>query len=337
MPRSLPSPSNTILLMSAAPSSPLSLPAKLALAAADIKLAHSVFALPFALLASFLARPSSPRGGGVTSPASDGEGWPRFAGQLALLILCMILARTWAMLINRLADIRIDAANPRTHRRILASGKLSQRDGQRIAIACAILFIAACSLFWILFANPWPTYLAVPVLLWIAFYSITKRFTALCHIFLGGALAASPIAAAIAINPAALTTPPTNLSIWFLAGFVLLWVAGFDVIYALQDIDFDRSAKLHSIPAATGWKNAIWISRFLHAAAFTLLVFAARADPRFGPLFLAAVALVGVLLITEHAILAKQGKAGLNMAFFTINGLVSLLLGAAGIFDLTLF
>ena len=306
--------------MSSVPSPPLSLPAKLALAAADIKLAHSVFALPFALLASFLARaPTDP--------------WPRFAGQLALIILCMVLARTWAMLINRLADIRIDAANPRTQLRILASGKLSRRDGKLIAASCAILFIAAASLFWILFANPWPTYLAIPVLIWIAFYSITKRFTALCHIFLGGALAASPLAAAIAINPAALTT---TLSIWFLAGFVLLWVAGFDIIYALQDIDFDRSAKLHSIPAATGWKNAIWISRLLHAAAFTLLLLAARADPRFGPLFFAATALVAALLITEHTILARRGKAGLNMAFFTLNGLVSLLLGAAGILDLTL-
>jgi 4-hydroxybenzoate polyprenyltransferase len=306
--------------MSAAPSPPLSLPAKLALAAADIKLAHSVFALPFALLASFLARPS-------TDP------WPRFAGQLALIILCMVLARTWAMLINRLADIRIDAANPRTQRRILASGKLPQRDGTLIAAACAILFIAAASLFWTLFANPWPTFLAIPVLLWIAFYSITKRFTALCHIFLGGALAASPLAAAIAINPAALSATP---AIWFLAGFVLLWVAGFDVIYALQDIDFDRTAKLHSIPAAVGWKSAIWISRLLHAAAFTLLLLAARADPRFGPVFLSATALVAALLMTEHAILARRGKAGLDMAFFTINGVVSCLLGTAGILDLTL-
>ncbi len=313
------------MLQSAAP--PLSLPAKLALAAADIKLAHSVFALPFALLAAFLARPTA------TPPTHS---WPRFAVQLAIIIACMVLARTWAMLINRLADIRIDAANPRTQRRILASGALPKRDGQLIGAACALLFIAATSLFYFLFANPWPLALSVPVLAWIAFYSLTKRFTALCHIFLGGALAASPLAAALAINPAALTT---NLSIWFLAGFVLLWVAGFDVIYALQDIDFDRAAKLHSIPAAVGWKSAIWISRALHAAGFTLLLLAARpptGDPRFGPLFLAATALVAALLITEHAILAKQGKAGLNMAFFTVNGIVSVLLGAAGILDVTL-
>ncbi len=306
--------------MSAAPSLPLSLPAKLRLAAADIKLAHSVFALPFALLGAFLAR------------ISDAP-WSRFGGQLALIIVCMVLARTWAMLVNRIADIKIDAANPRTKRRILASGQLSGRDGRRIAGACALGFIALTSLFYFLFANPWPLILSIPVLIWIAFYSFTKRFTALCHIFLGGALAASPIAAAIAINPAALSTTP---AIFFIAGMVLLWVAGFDVIYALQDIDYDRSVKLHSIPAQLGWKNAIWISRLLHLGAFALLILAARADPRFGPIFLTAVALVAVLLITEHTILARRGKAGLDMAFFTINGIVSCLLGASGILDLTL-
>ncbi len=332
--------------MSAAPAQPLSLPAKLKLAAADIKLAHSVFALPFALLAAFLARPliPSPASAGevIRGPARIGEGvFPpgslrTFILQLSLTILCMILARTWAMLVNRIADIRIDAANPRTQRRILASGQLSRRDGTLIAAACALGFIALTALFFILVHNPWPLILSIPVLIWIAFYSFTKRFTALCHIFLGGALAASPIAAAIAINPAALATTP---ALWFLAGMVLLWVAGFDVIYALQDIDYDRSVRLHSIPAALGWKNAIRISRLLHLGAFTLLILAALPatghEPRFGPVFLTAVALVGALLIAEHAILAKRGKAGLNMAFFTINGIVSLLLGAAGILDVT--
>ncbi len=328
--------------MSAAPAQPLSLPAKLRLAAADIKLAHSVFALPFALLAAFLARPpSSPALAGEVSErglaSKDGGGMSRFALQLSLIILCMILARTWAMLINRIADIKIDAANPRTQRRILASGQLSRRDGTLIAAACALGFIALTSLFLILFHNPWPLILSIPVLIWIAFYSFTKRLTALCHIFLGGALAASPLAAAIAINPAALATTP---ALWFLASMVLLWVAGFDVIYALQDIDYDRSVKLHSIPALLGWKNAIWISRLLHLGAFTLLILAALPvtgrEPRFGPLFLTAVALVGLLLIAEHAILARRGKAGLDMAFFTINGIVSILLGAAGILDLTI-
>jgi 4-hydroxybenzoate polyprenyltransferase len=296
---------------------------RLRLAAADIKLAHSIFALPFAILAAFLARPADP-----TKP---GGTWPTFAAQLSLVVLSMVLARSWAMLVNRLADRDIDPLNPRTARRMIASGKLSVADARTIALICAALFIAVSSLFWVFFANPWPTILSIPVLAWIAFYSFTKRFTAACHIFLGGALAASPLAAAIAINPAYLAHAAT---VFFLAGMVVCWVAGFDVIYALQDTDFDKQAGLHSIPSRLGPAAAIWISRLLHAAAFALLILAARSEPRFGPVFFTAVALVGCLLITEHTVLARRGKAGLQMAFFTINGIVSCVLGLAGVVDL---
>ncbi|MBX3407647.1 MAG: putative 4-hydroxybenzoate polyprenyltransferase [Phycisphaeraceae bacterium] len=301
----------------AAPPRP-SLPARLALAAADIKIAHSIFALPFAVLGAFMARP-------------EGSSWQRFAGQLAIVVACMVLARTWAMLVNRLADRDIDAANPRTQRRVIASGRLSARDGLLVALACAAGFIACAALFWVFFANFWPLALSVPVLVWIAFYSFTKRFTALCHVFLGGALAASPLAAAIAIDPGFIGA---SAALWLLAGMVLLWVAGFDVIYALQDVEFDRSTGLHSVPARLGPIGAIWVSRLLHAGAFALLCLAARAEPRFGPVFGIAVAAVGVLLVVEHVVLAKRGKAGLDMAFFTINGIVSCVLGAAGVVDL---
>lgn len=307
----------------AATATPPTLLSRLRLAAADIKLAHSVFALPFAMLAAFLARPSD--------PAKPGGTWMSFAAQLALIIVCMVFARTWAMLINRLADRDIDAANPRTSRRVIASGRLSVRDARLITLGCALAFCAACSVFLFAFANPWPLILSVPVLLWIAFYSFTKRFTFLCHVFLGGALAASPLAAAIAIDPSALARTP---ALWFLAGMVVCWVAGFDVIYALQDTDFDRQTGLHSIPSRLGPTAAIWISRALHTAAFALLILAARAEPRFGPVFFAAVALVGCLLITEHIILARRGKAGLDMAFFTVNGIVSCVLGLAGLIDI---
>ena len=298
----------------------LSFPAKLRLAASDIKLAHSIFALPFAVLGAFLARP----------PASP---WPRFAGQLAIVVVCMVFARTWAMLFNRLLDRQIDARNARTQRRVLASGRLSARDGWLIALSSAALFALACSLFWILFANPWPLALSIPVLAWIAFYSLTKRFTALCHVFLGGALGASPLAAALAVSPASLASTP---ALWFVAGMVVLWVAGFDVIYALQDVDFDCAAGLFSVPSQFGADNAIWISRLLHAAAFALLVLAARSEPRFGWLFSTAVGVVAVLLIIEHVILARRGKAGLDVAFFTVNGIVSCVLGLAGVLDLTI-
>lgn len=287
-------------------------------AAADIKLAHSVFALPFALLGAFLARP-------------DAMTWGAFAGVLALVVACMVCARTWAMMVNRLADRKIDAANARTARRAIASGRLSVRAAGAVTAGAAASFIVACAAFGALFANWWPLILSVPVLAWIALYSFTKRFTALCHVFLGSALAISPLAAATAVDPTALAHTP---ALYFIAGMVLLWVAGFDVIYALQDVAFDRSAGLHSVPSRLGVGRAIWISRTLHALAFALLVGAWYIEPRFGAMFAAGVAAVGVLLVTEHTVLAKRGEAGLEMAFFMLNGIVSCVLGAAGVIDL---
>lgn len=286
--------------------------------AGDIKLAHSVFALPFAVLGGFLARPAS-------------DSWGRFAGKLALVVVCMVFARTWAMLFNRIADRRIDGANPRTARRAIPSGRLTAAQAWGAAGLASGLFIASAAMFGVLFGNWWPAWLCVPVLAWIGFYSLTKRFTALCHVFLGGALAASPLAAAIAVDPGTLSRAP---ALWWLAGMVLVWVAGFDVIYALQDIDFDRGAGVRSIPAKLGATGAVWVSRALHAAALTLLVMAWRADPRLSWVFGAGVAAVGALLVTEHLVLARRGKAGLDMAFFTLNGVVSCVLGVAGCVDL---
>jgi 4-hydroxybenzoate polyprenyltransferase len=295
---------------------------RIRLAMADIKLAHSVFALPFAVLAAFLARP--------VDPGLPGGRWPTFAGQLGLIAVCMVLARTWAMLVNRLADRGIDAANPRTARRVVASGRLGVRDAWTIALGCAVLFACTCAAFGVIFGNWWPLMLSVPVLAWIAFYSFTKRFTLLCHMFLGGALAASPLAAAIAVRPEALGDTPT---IWLLAGMVVCWVAGFDVIYALQDTEFDQRVGLHSVPSKLGPERAIWVSRVLHVGAFAMLVLAARSEARFGLVFWCALGAIGLLLITEHVILAKRGKAGLDMAFFTVNGIVSCVLGFAGVVD----
>ena len=304
----------------------------LRLAAMDIKLAHSVFALPFALLAAFLAR--------------DEHGSPaRFAAQLGLVVVCMVCARTFAMLVNRLADRRWDAMNPRTHRRVIASGRLSVGRAAVVTLAAAGAFVLACAGFWAAFGNPWPILFSLPTLVWIAFYSFTKRFTVLCHFFLGGALALSPLAAAIAVRPGALAEWAPSGSIQYtgfgvgatlalLSGMVLLWVAGFDIIYALQDVEFDRAARLSSIPARLGPRGAIWVSRALHALAFGLLVLAGASSWKLGWLFDSAVGLVGVLLVIEHAVLATRGKAGLDMAFFTLNGVVSCALGVAGIIDL---
>jgi len=298
------------------------------LIATDIKLAHSIFALPFAVFAAFLAGPR--RGDGA------GE-WQRFAWKLAIIVLCMVLARTWAMLVNRLVDRDIDAQNARTERRVFASGRLGVRAGWAVAGACAAGFVLAAGLFWVFFGNPWPVYLSGPVLAWIAFYSFTKRFTALCHVFLGGALAASPLAAALAIDPAALADVP---ALWWLAGFVLVWVAGFDVIYALQDEAFDRARGLASIPARVGPVGARWISRGLHGLALAALAGAWRTEERLGVLFGAGVVVVAALLVMEHVIVARNarqgppGGAAISMAFFTLNGVVSCVLGVLGCVDL---
>jgi len=309
-------------------SSAAPLTARLSLALADIKLAHSVFALPFAILAAALA-------------ARPGDPLPQHLARFALVVVCMIAARTVAMLVNRIADRRLDAANPRTANRALASGRLPLRDAAGFTAAAAIAFTAACAGFFALDANPWPLILAVPTLALVSFYSFTKRFTAAAHLFLGLALAASPVAAAIAVNPAAVGlagAAPTSAgaAVFYLAGFVTLWVAGFDILYALQDLDFDRRAGLHSVPARLGPAGAAWTARALHAAAFTFLLLAVSADPRLSWITYAAAAIVLAALVAEHAVLARRGLADLPMAFFTLNGFVSLTLGALGVLDLAL-
>ncbi|MFN7337678.1 MAG: 4-hydroxybenzoate octaprenyltransferase [bacterium] len=294
--------------------------------ASDIKIAHSVFALPFALLAAIRAFDSS-----ATMRMNSRQG----AIVIGLIVVCMVLARTWAMLFNRLVDSRIDRENARTARRIFASGALSSTTGWIIALLCAGAFAGVAALFNVLFDNHWPLALSLPVLLWIAFYSITKRFTMLCHVFLGGALAASPIAAAIAVDPETLAT---DLSLWALSAFVLFWVAGFNVLYALQDERFDRERGLHSIPSKFGTAKALTLSRAMHVLAFSSLVAAYTTGEGFGGLFAIGVGVTGALLILEHAIVAQgwkggKGVAALNMAFFTVNGVVSCILGALGVVD----
>ena len=290
---------------------------RLALIARDIKLAHSVFALPFAILGAFLAH--EPQASAL-----------RFSGQLTLIVVCMVAARTWAMLVNRLADRRIDAKNPRTAARVFASGELGARFGAVVLAGSGLAFILAASGFGLAFDNWLPVALSVPVLAWIALYSFTKRFTWLCHVLLGGALAVSPLAAGIAVRPEYLLESAT---LWWIAAMVAAWVAGFDVVYALADLDFDREAQLNSIPARFGATGALWISRALHGAAFAALVLAWRSDDRLGLLTGGAVIFVGGLLIAEHVVLARRGQSGLDLAFFTLNGIVSCVLGLAGSID----
>jgi 4-hydroxybenzoate polyprenyltransferase len=308
------------MMTTAAPTT--SLPVALRLIAADIKLAHSVFALPFALLAAFMAV--------ATEHALD---WPRFAGQLVLIVLAMVFARTVAMLANRLLDRDIDRANPRTAGRALPSGRLSPRAAIGALVICAILFMGVCTTFGLLHQNWWPAILGLPVLAWLSAYPLLKRFTSLCHLYLGSSLAISPLAAAIAVDPSQLVA---QTSLWFIAAMVLFWVAGFDIIYALQDVEIDRAEGLHSIPGRVGASGALWISRFLHVLAAVALIAAAVVDARFHLLFALGVSIVLTLLIIEHATVARWGTKKIALAFFTLNGVISCVLGGLGIADLLL-
>ncbi len=290
-------------------------PRPLAALAADIKISHSLFAMPFALLASFMAR-------------SVEESWGRFAGQMGLVIVCMISARTFAMLANRIIDRDLDALNPRTSGRALPSGRVALRHAAFAMLWAAGVFIVCCVAFGFGFDNWWPTLLSLPVLAWIGAYGWTKRWTALCHAFLGSSLAMSPLAAALAINPDALGHQP---ALWLLSLNVLCWVAGFDIIYALQDVEVDRQQQLSSIPSRLGVARALWISRGLHAVSVASLCIIILIDPRFGSLFAFGVGIVVALLIVEHLVTAGGATGRIQLAFFTLNGVISCLLGALGI------
>lgn len=295
------------------------------LIAADIKLAHSVFAMPFAILGAFMAGVSE-----VGGTWTAGSARP-FLESLALIVVCMVLARTVAMLSNRLLDWKIDQRNPRTAGRAIPSGRLSVRSASLALIMCALGFMVACVGFGLFHANWWPTVLGIPVLAWISAYPLLKRWTLLCHLYLGSSLAMTPIAAAIAVQPHAVREQP---ALWFLAAAVLCWVAGFDVIYALQDVEIDRRDGLHSVPARLGVSNALWISRTLHVVALLALCGCLAFDERFDALFAIGIVLCVLLLAAEHIIIATRGLAGVHLAFFTLNGIVSGVLGALGIIDL---
>lgn len=287
----------------------------LAALAGDIKISHSLFAMPFALLASFMARSVSPS-------------WGRFAAQMGLIIICMISARTFAMLANRIIDRDLDALNPRTSGRALPSGRVALRQATFALLWAAGVFIVCCVAFGFGFDNWWPTLLSVPVLAWIGAYGWTKRWTWLCHVFLGSSLAISPLAAALAINPEALGH---QAALWLLSLNVLCWVAGFDIIYALQDVEIDRQQQLSSIPSRMGVGRALWISRLLHAVSVASLCIIIVIDPRFGWFFSVGVGIVVVLLIVEHLVTAGGATGRIQLAFFTLNGVISCVLGALGI------
>lgn len=280
-----------------------------------IKFSHSVFALPFALMATFLAGRHMP--GGL--PA---------AGQVVLIIACMVAARSFAMTFNRIADAELDARNPRTAQRPILTGRISRRTAVIFAAVCAAGFVVACYGFQWFFDNPWPLYLSIPTLLLLGGYSFAKRLTTAAHFVLGIAIGFAPLAAWIAVHPASAGWPAVVLT-----AAVMFWIAGFDIIYACQDMEVDRREGLFSIPARLGIARALVVSRACHVILVGLLVALGLIAP-FGWIYWVAVVVTAALLIAEHSVVKADDLSRVNLAFFTVNGCVSLSLGTAAIADL---
>lgn len=269
-----------------------------------IKFEHTLFALPFAFLGAVLAA----------------EGLPSW-WQILWITVAMFGARSAAMTFNRIIDRRFDAANPRTANRELPSGKLSVSFAWAFFIFSAALFeVAAYSLNWLTFA------LSPVALLSVLGYSYAKRFTSFAHLLLGWALAISPTAAWIAVRGAIDSEIPIFLSL-----LVMMWTAGFDVLYACQDYEFDKKAGLRSIPARFGIKNSLWIARLFHLQAFIVLLLlygVTRMEMGLGWLALVGVLAVGILLVYQHTLLKANDLSRMNAAFFTTNAFVSIILFA---------
>jgi 4-hydroxybenzoate polyprenyltransferase len=269
-----------------------------------IRFSHTLFALPFALTGAALA-------------------WFRSGFhtlQLVGILLCMAFARSAAMAFNRLTDRPFDALNPRTQTRHLPAGRLRPAAVRLFTLACSAGFVASTLIFLVAFANPWPLYLSVPVLLFVCAYSYTKRFTALSHFWLGASLFLAPVAAWISIRGWA----DVQVAL-VLGGAVLFWVAGFDILYACQDIDFDRKARLHSVPAALGVPASLRIALVCHLLMLALLLLLYwAAAPDLGPIYLAGVGAVAALLAYEHWLVRPDDLSRVNQAFFHVNAVISI-------------
>ena len=265
-----------------------------------IKFEHSVFALPFALTGALLAARAST------------HGWPTLR-QFLWIIVAMVAARSAAMTINRIADIRYDRENPRTRMRALATGELSVSFAWTFTLIAVVVFLLAA---WQL--NPLALKLAPAALLILFVYSYTKRFTSWSHLFLGFALGISPAAAWIAI------TGSLNWRMLILSGAVTLWVGGFDVLYACQDVEFDKGAGLFSVPKRFGIAAALRIARVMHVGVVALLSWLAYSFGLPWPAW-AGIVVVSTLLAYEHSLVRANDLSRLNAAFFTVNGYISML------------
>lgn len=273
-----------------------------------VKFSHTVFAMPFALIGFSLA-------------VSEGD-YNFNIKLLLLVILCMIFARNTAMGFNRLADKDFDALNPRTKKREIPSGIISTKSATIFVVANAVLFIITTG-----FINRLTLFLSPVALIVIIGYSLTKRFTSFCHFVLGLGLSLAPIGAYISV------TGKFGILPLIYSFVVLSWVSGFDIIYALQDDEFDKSAKIHSLPSATGRKKALAISIFVHCMTF-VLVMTAGLYGRGSVLFWIGASIFTLLLVYQHSIVKYNDLSKVTLAFGTTNGIASILFAVFVILDL---
>jgi 4-hydroxybenzoate polyprenyltransferase len=267
-----------------------------------VKLPHTVFALPFALVGAILAS--------YRYPVSVGDiGW---------ILLAFTSARFAAMGFNRVVDRSVDALNPRTRMREIPAGRLTVgQAGVAVAVASVIFLLSAAML------NPLCLALAPFALGWVLFYSYTKRFTSWAHLVLGFALAIAPVGAYLAVAGEWSDPAPALL---VLAGAVLCWVAGFDILYSLQDERFDREHGLRSVPAAFGARGAILISRGLHLICVALFVATGLLFPDLGLMYAIGVAVCAGMLLYEQSLVAPDDLSRIDAAFFNVNGAISVVL-----------
>ena len=271
-----------------------------------IKFSHTIFAMPFALIGFFLA-------------SKSGINW----NILVFVFLCMVFARSAAMAFNRYIDRDIDTANPRTSEiREIPSGSIKPNSALVFVIISSLLFIGTTY-----FINDICFYLSPIALLVVLGYSYTKRFTSLCHLVLGLGLSLSPIGSYLAVT-GRFDIIPVLFSL-----VVLFWVSGFDIIYSLQDEEFDREQKLHSIPVLLGKKNALILSKLLHFLTFSALSIAGSLG-NFGLYYWIGFLIFSALLIYQHTLVKHNDLSKINLAFFTTNGIASLIFGIFVILEL---
>lgn len=291
-----------------------------------IKFSHTIFAMPFAMIGYFLAvrKPALPLGRQLANSISGQNGnWLLFQ-KFGLVLACMVLARSAAMAFNRYLDRQFDARNPRTAIREIPAGIISADRALWFTIVCSVLFVTSAALI-----NPLCFYLSPVALLVVLGYSYTKRFTALCHLVLGLGLSLAPIGAYLAVTGAFSWLP-------ILFSFaVIFWVSGFDIIYALQDEEFDRNQQLHSIPAALGGARALRVSELLHLLSASAIVLAGVYG-HFGWTYWLGFGVFTGMLLYQHSLVKPTDLTRVNLAFMTANGIASVVFAVLVITDLFL-